>query len=80
MFPALAFLSGNIALAFGAFNSSRILHTELLHCILRQPVSFFEITPIGRVLSRLSLDVDILDNRVPLDLRQAIIGFFRVRQ
>jgi ABC-type multidrug transport system fused ATPase/permease subunit len=37
------------------------LHEQLLASILRQPVSFFDRTPTGRILNRFSHDIDQID-------------------
>lgn len=38
------------------------LHDDLLHSVMHQSMSFFECTPIGRILSRFGSDMDCLDN------------------
>ncbi|CUM68582.1 uncharacterized protein PRCAT00006309001 [Priceomyces carsonii] len=45
-------------------NASKKLHTEMAHSVLRAPMSFFETTPIGRILNRFSSDVFKLDEIV----------------
>jgi ABC-type multidrug transport system fused ATPase/permease subunit len=49
-------------------NASQILHTVSLGNILRCPIAFFDITPVGWVLNRFSKDVDSMDNALPLAL------------
>ncbi len=40
---------------------SRGLHTRLLRALLRAPVSFFDGTPVGRILQRFSRDLEVVD-------------------
>lgn len=49
----------------GALAASRYLHNCMLARILRAPQSFFDLTPIGRLLSRFSDDLDEVDDDVP---------------
>eukprot|EP01029_Cantina_marsupialis_P002873 TRINITY_DN1275_c0_g1_i4.p1 TRINITY_DN1275_c0_g1~~TRINITY_DN1275_c0_g1_i4.p1 ORF type:complete len:1316 (+),score=553.55 TRINITY_DN1275_c0_g1_i4:63-4010(+) len=56
----------------GALNASTRLHDGLLVSMLRAPVKFFDITPIGRVLNRFSKDVDQADQQ----LRESMHMFF----
>ncbi|XP_060579428.1 ATP-binding cassette sub-family C member 3-like [Ruditapes philippinarum] len=49
--------------------ASGILHNSMLKSILRSPMSFFDTTPIGRMMNRFSSDVDIMDNKLPESFR-----------
>ena len=43
----------NSFMAFGVFRALKLFHEKLLYKILRSPMSFFDTTPLGRILNRL---------------------------
>ncbi|KAJ4951568.1 hypothetical protein NE237_028400 [Protea cynaroides] len=46
--------------------SSRSIFSQLLNSLLHAPMSFYDSTPLGRILSRVSSDLSIVDLDVPL--------------
>lgn len=42
--------------------ASTRLHNTMLHCIMHAPLCFFDTTPIGRILSRFSSDIETVDD------------------
>ncbi|XP_055592513.1 multidrug resistance-associated protein 1-like isoform X3 [Uranotaenia lowii] len=44
------------------------MHEALLKNVFRLPLEFFDITPLGRILSRFSKDVDVVDAHLPYRL------------
>lgn len=59
----------------GVWTSAKVMHNLLLHNILRVPLSFMDTTPIGRILSRFSKDVDAVDNKFTFILNDLLICF-----
>jgi len=54
-----------LSIAFGSMVASRSLHSGLLSCVMRCPMSFFDTTPLGRIVNRFSKDTDIVDTNIP---------------
>lgn len=49
--------------------AARLLHNNMLLNILRLPMSFFDTTPVGRILNRLTSDVEKIDQNLPHNIR-----------
>lgn len=52
--------------------ASEILHSEFVSKILRMPMSFFDTTPLGRILNRFSGDITTIDERIPTKMIQSL--------
>ncbi|KAJ2792302.1 hypothetical protein GGI18_000518, partial [Coemansia linderi] len=50
-----------LLLVVSSFMCSKALHGQALRRVLRAPMSFFDTTPLGRILNRFTRDVDSLD-------------------
>uniref|UniRef100_A0A671UTH0 ATP binding cassette subfamily C member 4 (PEL blood group) n=1 Tax=Sparus aurata TaxID=8175 RepID=A0A671UTH0_SPAAU len=46
-------------------SSAQTLHNSMFDAILRTPVHFFDVNPIGRILNRFSKDIGYLDSLLP---------------
>lgn len=55
----------NIFVAYATLKSSKKIHDGMLEHTLRSPMSFFDTTPIGRVLNRLNSDIATVDEELP---------------
>ncbi|KAM9830036.1 ATP-binding cassette sub-family C member 4 isoform 1-T1 [Syngnathus typhle] len=58
--------------------STQALHDKMFSAILRTPVRFFDINPIGRVLNRFSKDVGQLDSTMPWTFVDFIQVFLQI--
>ncbi|KAK1604894.1 hypothetical protein QYE76_028567 [Lolium multiflorum] len=61
----LFLLSRSLSVVVLGIETSRSLFSQLLNSLFRAPMSFFDSTPLGRVLSRVSSDLSIVDLDVP---------------
>ncbi|KAJ1949962.1 hypothetical protein FBU59_000908, partial [Linderina macrospora] len=51
-----------------AVNSGKTTHKNMLYAVFRSPMSFFDTTPLGRILQRFSKDQDSVDTVIPRTL------------
>ncbi|XP_059433997.1 ABC transporter C family member 10-like [Corylus avellana] len=64
-------------LAMG-LKSSKSLFLKLLDSLFHAPMSFYDSTPLGRILSRISSDLSIMDLDVPLSLTFSVASTINV--
>lgn len=60
---------GTVILNIACLNAAVKLHTTMLTNVMRSPMSFFDTTPLGRILNRFSKDIDMVDVTIPAQLR-----------
>ncbi|XP_055860701.1 multidrug resistance-associated protein 1-like isoform X2 [Biomphalaria glabrata] len=51
------------------------LHSQMTERLFKAPMSFFDTTPVGRILNRCSRDIEVVDNFLPIICRD-FIGTF----
>uniref|UniRef100_UPI0037E899EE ATP-binding cassette sub-family C member 4-like n=1 Tax=Semicossyphus pulcher TaxID=241346 RepID=UPI0037E899EE len=68
----------NLVLFHVLVRSAQCLHNRMFDAILRTPVRFFDINPIGRVLNRFSKDIGQLDSNMPWTLVDFIQVFLQI--
>lgn len=61
------FVRALLVATFG-LEAAQKLFTKMLRCIFRAPMSFFDSTPAGRILNRVSVDQSVVDLDIPFRL------------
>uniref|UniRef100_A0A915DNB5 Multidrug resistance-associated protein 1 n=1 Tax=Ditylenchus dipsaci TaxID=166011 RepID=A0A915DNB5_9BILA len=64
-----------VFLAKGAYQASIKFHENLIHSLFRSPMAFFDRTPLGRIINRLSNDIDRIDEGVPWSISFTFVLF-----
>ncbi|CAG7836472.1 unnamed protein product, partial [Allacma fusca] len=70
--------TGTLVMTLGTLRSSALFHSDMLNRILKSPMSFFDTTPIGRIVNRFAKDVDVADNTLPTMIRMWLNSFYQV--
>ncbi|KAI9102358.1 hypothetical protein K1719_023560 [Acacia pycnantha] len=58
-------LAREILLSTAGFKTATLLFSNMHKCIFHAPMSFFDATPSGRIISRASTDQSVLDTSIP---------------
>ena len=58
--------------AYGTFNACRMLHDFLLNSVMETPISFFDVTPVGRIVNRFSSDISEIDGELGFFLQMCV--------
>ncbi|XP_074036470.1 multidrug resistance-associated protein 1-like [Leptinotarsa decemlineata] len=75
----ISVLISSLCIYIGTLNAAKSLHNVILTNVLRVPcTTFFDVTPIGRIINRFSKDVDTMDNVMPLILRAWLLCLYDV--
>ena len=59
-------------------SSSRVIQRTLIKTLLHSPLSWFDVTPTGRILARTSKDQDELDSTLSTNIQQASQNLFNI--
>ncbi|CAF3989329.1 unnamed protein product [Rotaria sp. Silwood2] len=59
-------------------NSGRKLHNKMFQRLIRCPISFFDLNPIGRILNRFTKDISIVDEYLPWTFFDFLERLFQV--
>uniref|UniRef100_A0A182M895 ABC-type glutathione-S-conjugate transporter n=1 Tax=Anopheles culicifacies TaxID=139723 RepID=A0A182M895_9DIPT len=75
---SIALFIGSVLLALGCLKAAEESHDKLLESSMHMPMSFFDTTPLGRIINRFSKDVDVVDNILPATIRAWLLMLFSV--
>lgn len=78
MIGVLGLTFRGLALAMHRLGASKKLHNDLTDSILRAPVAFFDVTPMGRVLNRFAADIEKIDLQLTQSIGQSFSTIFSV--
>ncbi|XP_072516288.1 ATP-binding cassette sub-family C member 10 [Salminus brasiliensis] len=62
--------------AYGAIHAATVIHKRLLGNVLKATVTFFDTTPLGRILNRFSSDIYTIDDSLPFVLNILLANVF----
>lgn len=65
-------MTAAISLSLGTVIAAEKLYQLINARIFKNPISLFDTTPIGRILNRVSKDIDTIDNALPFILRSTV--------
>ncbi len=68
----------SFSIAIASYLASKTLHRKLMDNILRCPMSFFDTTPLGRILNRFSKDINVIDETIPRSIRSFLMTILSV--
>ncbi|XP_045910008.1 ATP-binding cassette sub-family C member 4-like isoform X2 [Micropterus dolomieu] len=56
----------SLVIFHGLVKSAQTLHNSMFNAVIRTPVQFFDVNPIGRILNRFSKDISQMDSMLPI--------------
>lgn len=69
---SVAILMRSFLLIYGSLNAAVKIHQNMLHAVMRSPVSWFDQVPLGRILNRFSKDQYAADESLMSTLSMAL--------
>ncbi|XP_033736229.1 multidrug resistance-associated protein 7-like isoform X2 [Pecten maximus] len=75
---AVAMLVREFLFVYGGMSIAKTMHNDLLKSILKAPMAFFDITPVGRILNRFSSDMDVIDDPISNGIKVVLTQLFGI--
>ncbi|XP_022737847.1 ABC transporter C family member 10-like isoform X1 [Durio zibethinus] len=73
-FSTLLLLCRSLSTVTLGIRSSKSLFSQLINSLFRAPMTFYDSTPLGRILSRASSDLSIVDLDIPFNLILSVVA------
>jgi ABC-type multidrug transport system fused ATPase/permease subunit len=74
----LIILCESLLFATMGAHAARKLHKKVLSALMTAPTSFFDVTPVGRIMNRVSRDIDTIDKVVPFTIHDFMVKVAQV--
>jgi len=74
----ITLFSSGASIGFITYFASKVIHRKTITTVMHAPMSFFETTPLGRIMNRFSKDIDTIDNIISDSLRMFLMTFANV--
>ncbi|XP_021347493.1 multidrug resistance-associated protein 7-like isoform X2 [Mizuhopecten yessoensis] len=75
---SLSAVTRELLFVYGGMSVAKTMHTNLLKTILKAPMSFYDVTPVGRILNRFSSDMDTIDDTISSTINMSIAKSFNI--
>merc|ERR1740117_2234031 len=66
----------SLVVVVGFLRATKGLYENMMNALLKAPTSFFDTTPLGRLLNRLSKDTQDIDDKLPALVQEMLVMLF----
>ena len=74
----IASFASGAAIGLLTYYASKSLHHKAITSTMHAPMTFFETTPLGRIMNRFAKDIDTIDDTISESLRMFLMTFANI--